>query len=81
MLLRIKDDYIVDCKQTRKILNKKGFSFRTFKQNPQLCSVLLMPKARDIYQDEMTALQQIEIVVRQKNTNKNKQIQVFELSQ
>ena len=81
MLLRIKDDYIVDCKQTRKILNKKGFSFRTFKHNSQLCSVLLMPKARDIYQDEMTALQQIEIVVRRKNTNENKQIQVFELSQ
>lgn len=81
MLLRIKDDYIVDCKQTRKILNKKGFSFRIFKYNPQLCSILLMPKARDIYQDEMTALLQIEIVVRRKNTNENKQIQVFELSQ
>lgn len=81
MLLRIKDDYIVDCKQTRKILNKKGFSFRTFKHNPQLCSVLLMPKARDIYQDEMTALRQIEIVVKHKNCNKNKQIKVIELSQ
>jgi hypothetical protein len=81
MLLRIKDDYIVDCKQTRKILNKKGFSFRTFKHNPQLCSVLLMPKARNRYPDEMTALQQIEIVVKHKNCNKNKQIKVFELSQ
>ena len=27
MLLRIKDDYIVDCKQTRKILNKKDLVF------------------------------------------------------
>lgn len=81
MLLRIKDDYIVDCKQTRKILNKKGFSFRTFKHNSQLCSVLLMPKARNMYPDEMTALRQIEIVVKHKNCNKNKQIQVFELSQ
>jgi hypothetical protein len=78
MLLRIKDDYIVDCKQTRKILNKKGFSFRTFKHNKQLFSVNLMPKARNMYPDEMTALQQIEIVVRRKNTNENKQIQVIQ---
>ena len=78
MLLRIKDDYIVDCKQTRKILNKKGFSFRTFKHNNQLFSVNLMPKARNMYPDEMTALQQIEIVVRRKNTNENKQIQVIQ---
>jgi hypothetical protein len=78
MLLRIKDDYIVDCKQTRKILNKKGFSFRTFKHNPQLCSVLLMPKARNMYPDEMTALRQIEIVVKHKNCNKNKQIKVIQ---
>ena len=78
MLLRIKDDYIVDCKQTRKILNKKGFSFRTFKHNPQLCSVLLMPKARSRYPDEMTALRQIEIVVKHKNCNKNKQIKVIQ---
>ena len=81
MLLRIKDDYIVDCKQTRKILNKKGFSFRTFKHNKQLFSVNLMPKARNRYPDEITALRQIEIVVRRKNTSENKQIQVFELSQ
>ena len=78
MLLRIKDDYIVDCKQTRKILNKKGFSFRTFKHNPQLCSVLLMPKARSRYPDEMTALRQIEIVVKHKKCNKNKQIKVIQ---
>jgi hypothetical protein len=78
MLLRIKDDYIVDCKQTRKILNKKGFSFRTFKHNPQLCSVLLMPKARNRYPDEMTALRQMEIVVKHKNCNKNKQIKVIQ---
>ena len=78
MLLRIKDDYIVDYKQTRKILNKKGFSFRTFKHNPQLCSVLLMPKARNMYPDEITALRQIEIVVKHKNCNKNKQIKVIQ---
>ena len=81
MLFTINNNYIVDCKQTRKILNKKGFSFRTFKHNKQLFSVNLMPKARDMYPDEMTALRQIEIVVRRKNTSENKQIQVFELSQ
>jgi hypothetical protein len=78
MLLRIKDDYIVDCKQTRKILNKKGFSFRTFKHNKQLFSVNLMPKARNMYPDEMTALRQMEIVVRRKNTSENKQIKVIQ---
>ena len=78
MLFTINNNYIVDCKQTRKILNKKGFSFRTFKHNPQLCSVLLMPKARDMYPDEMTALRQIEIVVRRKNTSENKQIKVIQ---
>jgi hypothetical protein len=78
MLLRIKDDYIVDCKQTRKILNKKGFSFRTFKHNKQLFSVNLMPKARNRYPDEMTALRQMEIVVRRKNTSENKQIKVIQ---
>jgi hypothetical protein len=78
MLLRIKDDYIVDCKQTRKILNKKGFSFRTFKHNKQLFSVNLMPKARNMYPDEMTALLQIEIVVRRKNASENKQIKVIQ---
>ena len=81
MLFTINNNYIVDCKQTRKILNKKGFSFRTFKHNKQLFSVNLMPKARNMYPDEMTALRQIEIVVRRKNTSENKQIQVFELSQ
>ena len=81
MLFTINNNYIVDCKQTRKILNKKGFSFRTFKHNKQLFSVNLMPKARNRYPDEMTALRQIEIVVRRKNTSENKQIQVFELSQ
>ena len=78
MLLRIKDDYIVDCKQTRKILNKKGFSFRTFKHNKQLFSVNLMPKARNMYPDEITALRKIEIVVKHKNCNKNKQIKVIQ---
>ena len=78
MLLRIKDDYIVDCKQTRKILNKKGFSFRTFKHNKQLFSVNLMPKAKNRYPDEMTALRQIEIVVKRKNCNKNNQIKVIQ---
>ena len=78
MLLRIKDDYIVDCKQTRKILNKKGFSFRTFKHNKQLFSVNLMPKARNMYPDEMTALRQIEIVKKKKNTSENKQIKVIQ---
>ena len=78
MLLRIKDDYIVDCKQTRKILNKKGFSFRTFKHNKQLFSVNLMPKARNRYPDEITALRQMEIVVKYKNCNKNNQIKVIQ---
>ena len=77
MLITINDNYIVDIKKTRKILNERGFNCRIIKHKKQLFSVHLMPKAQNRYPDEITALQQIEFVVKHKYTNKIEQRKII----
>lgn len=77
MHITINKNYIVDIKETRKLLNKRGFSFRVFSKDPYLFGVRLMPKAQDMYPDSMTAMMNIVFVVQHKKSKKNEQINII----
>ena len=61
MIIRIKKGYHVHEEMTRKELKKRGFLFRTFKDEPQRFGIYLTEEGRKMYANEAEAMMAIVI--------------------
>ena len=59
MIIRIKKGYQVEVAMTRAELKKRGFRFRTFKNDPQKFSVMLTEEGSKKYKNEVEAMMAI----------------------
>ena len=56
MIIRIKKGYQVEVAMTRAELKKRGFRFRTFKNDPLKFSVMLTEEGSKMYKNEVEAM-------------------------
>ena len=53
----------MDVKATRRIMKKRGFRFRIFKNNPRRFSVFLTKKGEAMYDNEIEAMMNMVLAV------------------
>ena len=63
MEFRIIEGVEIDIPKTRKILNERGFRFRTYKDDPRRFSVMLMRRGHSMYRNDIEAMFAMAIVI------------------
>ena len=63
MEFKIIEGVEIDIPKTRKILNERGFRFRTYKDDPRRFSVMLMRRGYKMYRNDIEAMFAMAIVV------------------
>ena len=67
MKITINPNYVLDVKRTRRLLNRKGFSMRYNPKEPNIVRIHLTPLGEQLYPNAVSALQNIELIIRPKN--------------
>ena len=63
MEFRIIEGVEIDIPKTRKVLNERGFRFRTYKDDPRKFSVMLMRRGHSMYRNDIEAMFAMAIVI------------------
>ena len=63
MNITVKEGVRVNVKATRRIMKKRGFRFRTFKNNPLRFSVFLTKKGEEMYANHIEAMMNMVMAV------------------
>ena len=63
MNIVVKEGVRVDVKATRRIMKKRGFRFRIFKNNPRRFSVFLTKKGEEMYANDIEAMMNMVMAV------------------
>ena len=63
MEFKIIEGVEIDIPKTRKVLNERGFRFRTYKDDPRKFSVMLMRRGHSMYRNDIEAMFAMAIVI------------------